>query len=102
MPDYLHNKSKAVILHCLDRKASSSKFEPENVNTKADEGTFEVKSRDNTYVLNFKHPSCSCPDWIQTNYLCKHFFAVFQVYPTWDWNALLRLHTLKICESVCS
>ena len=54
----------------------------------ADEGVFEVKSGDNTYIVDFKRPLCTCPDWIQTNYPCKHFFAVFRIYPTWDWNAL--------------
>lgn len=88
IPTYLHNRPKGVILHCLDRKATSSKFEPEDVSTTADEGIFEVKSGDNTYIVNFKCPSCTCPDWIQTNYPCKHFFAVFRIYPTWDWNAL--------------
>ena len=40
------------------------------------------------YKIDFLVPSCTCPDWINTNYLCKHFFAVFQVYPSWDWNTL--------------
>lgn len=40
------------------------------------------------YKLDFKIPSCTCPDWTHTNYPCKHFFAVFHVYPSWDWNAL--------------
>lgn len=88
IPTYLHNRPKAVILHCLDRKASSSKFGPEDVSETADEGIFKVKSGDNTYVVNFKHPSCSCPDWTETNYPCKHFFAVFRIYPTWEWNTL--------------
>lgn len=87
IPLYLHNRPKAVILHCLDRKAASSQFEQEDI-TMTSEGILEVKSGENTYIINFEDPSCSCPDWIQTHYPCKHFFAVFRNYPKWSWNAL--------------
>lgn len=86
-PIYLHNRPKAIILHCLDRKARSSEFESDNV-TNLSEGVFKVNSADKSYTLNFSTPSCTCPDWIETNYPCKHFFAVFRHYPTWDWNTL--------------
>ena len=51
-------------------------------------GVFKVKSGDNKYKIDFQVPSCTCPDWIHTNYPYKHFFAVFRVHPSWDWNAL--------------
>ena len=79
IPSYLHNRPKAVILHCLDRKTNSTKFEGAT-----GEGIFKVQSGDNVYTINFKTPSCTCPDWIQTNYPRKHFFAVFRNH----WNAL--------------
>lgn len=88
IPSYLHDRPKAVILHCLDRKASSSHFESEDISLTTSNGIFEVKSGDNVYTINFGNPSCTCPDWIQTNYPCKHFFAVFRHHPTWNWNAL--------------
>ena len=88
IPTYLHNRPKGVILHCLDRKATSSQFKAEDVHLTTSEGIFEVKSGDNTYTVDFRSPLCTCPDWIQTNYPCKHFFAVFRIYPTWGWNAL--------------
>ena len=89
IPSYLHNRPKAVILHCLDRRTNSSKFTSEDVSV-VSEGVFEVQSGENAYTINFKTPSCTCPDWIQTNYPCKHFFAVFQTHPSWDWHALPR------------
>lgn len=52
------------------------------------EGIFEVQSGENAYTVDFKTPLCTCPDWIQTNYPCKHFFAVFRTHPSWDWNTL--------------
>ena len=88
MPAYLHDRPKAVIQHCLDRKASSCKFDAEDVLTTTSEGVFEVKSGNNIYSVNFQVPSCSCPDWTSTNYPCKHFFAIFRVYPSWGWNQL--------------
>ena len=87
IPTYLYDRPKTVILHCLDRKARSCKFEAEDVTNMSD-GVFEVKSGENVYTINFKGPSCSCNDWIQTNYPCKHFFAVFQHFPAWSWYAL--------------
>lgn len=88
VPAYLHDRPKAVIQHCLDRKATSSKFDAEDVSTTTSTGTFEVKSGSNVYKVNFQVPSCSCPDWISTNYPCKHFFAIFRIYPSWGWNEL--------------
>ena len=88
IPAYLHNRPRALILHCLDRKTKSSKFEPEDVSVTS-EGVFQVQSGDNVYTIDFKTPSCTCPDWIQTNYPCKHFFAIFRNQPSWDWNGLL-------------
>lgn len=82
VPTYLHNRPKAVVLHCLDRKANSCKFEAEDATTTASTGVFEVRSGDNTYTIDFQVPSCTCPDWINTNYPCKHFFAVFRIHPS--------------------
>lgn len=87
IPSYLHNRPKELILHCLDRKTNSSKFELEDVHITS-EGVFKVQSGENVYTVDFKTPSCTCPDWIQTNYPCKHFFAVFRNHPSWDWNVL--------------
>ena len=90
IPKYLHNKPKAVILHCLDRKASSACFCSDDINDiDATRGIFQVNSTEaHQYTVNFNIPSCSCPDWMQHHYPCKHFFAIFRLRPQWDWNAL--------------
>ena len=36
-------------------------------------------------------PSSSCPDWKMLAYSCKHFFAIFKKYASWDWNWLSKL-----------
>ena len=33
-------------------------------------------------------PLCTCQDWIQWHLPCKHFFAIFNLYPQWGWKQL--------------
>ena len=37
-------------------------------------------------------PKCSCYDWCKTGYLCKHFFAVFEKFPSCSFNALSSIY----------
>ena len=41
---------------------------------------------------DYKMPSCSCYTWKKSAYPCKQFFAVFQKFATWNWDALSGLH----------
>ena len=76
IPKYLHNKPKAVILHCLDRKASSACLCSDDItDIDATKGIFQVNTTDaHQYTINIIS-SCSCPDWMQHHYPCKHFFC---------------------------
>ena len=91
IPSYLQNRPREVILHCLDRKASSTRYTNDDI-TMVDNktGVFEVaNAKGYSYTVDFTTPSCSCPDWTEHHYPCKHFFAIFHHHsPTWDWNAL--------------
>ena len=79
VPSYLQNQPREVILHCLDRKASSARFTCDDVTVVDNQTVFEVAStKGYTYTVNFAIPSCSCPDWTEHHYPCKHFFATFQ------------------------
>lgn len=90
IPFYLHNRPREVILHCLDRKASSARFTIDDVVLKDDDkGIFEVyNAKRHAYQVDFTAPSCSCPDWIEHHYPCKHFFAIFCHHSKWTWEAL--------------
>ena len=33
-------------------------------------------------------PECSCPDFTEWNIPCKHFSAIFRLFPQWGWNKL--------------
>ncbi|XP_055954724.1 uncharacterized protein LOC126809776, partial [Patella vulgata] len=32
--------------------------------------------------------ACECPDWDKYRYPCKHFLAIFRLYPTWNFSKL--------------
>ena len=55
---------------------------------------FKVQSQTDAvwYNLSFGSenimPSCTCPDFCHTGLLCKHFFAIFNLYPKWQWDLL--------------
>ena len=80
-----------------------------------DHGEFIIHSFSNQpkkYFINFGNektmPSCTCGDWEESTFLCKHFFAVFKKYPeTWGWEALFPLYksspflTLDLTGEVC-
>ena len=95
VPNYLQGRPREVIIHCLDRKANSAKFCISDV-IKADtkEGKFTILgSRGQKYDVCFgsnlnQSPSCSCPDFVEWNIPCKHYFAIFRLFPDWGWNKL--------------
>ena len=91
IPTYLYNRPREVVLHSLDRKASSAQFTEDDIEVVDNEkGIFEVTGTSKkVYTVDFTAPSCSCPDWTEHHYPCKHFFAIFRYhFPKWNWNAL--------------
>ena len=96
VPDYLQDRPRTTILHCLERKSKSHKYSIDDVSAVDIElGVFEVKKSENkSYTVNFgfnandKMPFCTCPDWIKWHLPCKHFFAAFSLYPSWNWYKL--------------
>ena len=95
VPDYLHNRPRSVIKHCLERKSNGQKYAKEDVSCiDGIYGKFQVKGSANTHNIDFGKesydPSCTCKDWLKWKMPCKHFFGVFKHYPKWNWNALPR------------
>lgn len=93
VPVYLQGRPKQTILHCLHRQASSNKFSKSDVTQLAAHlGTFEVKGKKGLQTVyfgdEFSDPQCTCRDWLTYHLPCKHFFAVFQNFPEWDWGKL--------------
>ena len=80
IPPYLHDRPRSVILHCLERRTSSTKFSAQSLRViDNDNGTFEIdKTSGGKQTVDFglkdNTPSCSCKDWIRHHLPCKHFF----------------------------
>ena len=95
IPDFLQGRPRSVIIHSLERRSKSLKYTLEDVSTADEEGTFTVKeSNDTAHTVSFgtksdnPTPSCTCRGWVERHIPCKHFWAVFIFYPTWNWERL--------------
>ena len=97
VPKYLHNKPRPFVNHCRQRITSAAEVDPQHIRELCngpEVGQFQVRSqsRYTWYNLSFGAgevmPRCSCPDFCHTGLLCKHFFAIFEHYPKWQWDSL--------------
>lgn len=96
IPSYLHNRSRSVIIHCLDRRTNSAIILADNIHDiDGAKGVFEVeKTSGSKHRIDFgistleQMPSCTCKDWLRHHIPCKHFFAIFTHIPAWQWNNL--------------
>ena len=97
VPKYLHNKPRPLVNHCRQRIISAVEVEPQHIKEVCngiEDGQFQVQSQSSNtwYSLSFGAgdvmPRCSCPDFCHTGLLCKHFFAIFDHYPKWQWGSL--------------
>ena len=89
VPEYLQCRPKSTILHCLHRKSKSLKYVDSDIKeVDLISGIFEVKGKYNEHTVNFSVPSCTCKDWIAHHIPCKHFFAIFNLKESWNWDRL--------------
>lgn len=94
VPDYLKDRPKNTIIHCLERKSKALKYSREDMQViDNDKGIFTIKgSKDKVHKLNLGPdrddgmPSCTCGDWQQWHIPCKHMFAIFNLQTKWSWN----------------
>ena len=93
VPRYLHGRPRQVILHCLDRKSSSRKYDlTDIISQDTDIGVFKIKGSSKLHTIDFGtssgEPSCTCLDWTQWKIPCKHFFAIFNLFEKRRWESL--------------
>ena len=95
VPDYLRDRPRSTVVHCLERKSKALKYGKEDIEVLDDkQGIFSVK--DKTHRVRFGiesddgMPSCTCTDWQQWHIPCKHFFAIFNLQSGLTWN---RFHS---------
>ena len=99
IPYYLHDKPQEFVLHCLERWKIALGSDLSGITCQR-KGLFSVMSFTNNlsecYKVYFGNehemPKCSCYDWCKTGYLCKHFFAVFEKFPSCSFNALSSIY----------
>jgi len=91
VPALLHNRPHDVVQHVMVRYGEGLKFRKESVIRKG-VGHFQVQSATDSslqYMLYFDAdgmPSCDCFDWKRFHLPCKHFCAVFALYPDSGWD----------------
>ncbi|KAL5013808.1 hypothetical protein ScPMuIL_008078 [Solemya velum] len=98
VPEFLHNKPRNVVKHCLTRYANASSYKAGDIDFVTNGGVFLVKSESNVDEFyhvdigsNLQLPSCSCADFIQSYLPCKHMFAIFR-NTNYKWNDLSPLY----------
>ena len=93
IPDFLRDRPRKVVLHCMDQMRKSSKFKNEDIQTEHSDGRFKVASASGkVHKVDFGKetgvPSCTCLDWMRFHIPCKHFFAIFSNETDWSWYSL--------------
>ena len=95
IPNYLQDKPRQFLKHCLERITTAKDIRPEFIKDGEKRGEFVIQStqtKNTRYNLSFGGtdgmPRCSWPDFSHTGFLCKYFFAVFEHRDDWKWNAL--------------
>ena len=90
VPRFLHCKPKLLVDHCLQRLPTDhpSVIKEVEVGPKK----FKVTSYDSGKVyeidLGQSLPSCTCSDWLNTHWPCKHMLHVILNIPGNDWDSL--------------
>ena len=100
IPKYLVNRPRLLVTHCLDRMVTA--YDIEQYHNKCHDqghGTFTVKSQSEEgkwYKVRFGDSTtlcyCDCLDWQKWWLPCKHFIAIFNHYPAWQWDQLSPLY----------
>ena len=97
--EYLQNRPHPLIRHCLLKKNLGENLDLTGICVTGTGKLSIIYYKDGQwglYNVDFGSdetmPSCSCPDWEMSAHPCKHFFAIFKKYASWDWNPLSKLY----------
>ena len=95
LPEFLLNRPRFFVTHCMEKITLAQDICKEDIMTTQADGVFNVKSETfskKLYMVQFENkqwqPSCECTSWQRTHLPCKHFFAIFQHFPQWNWDKL--------------
>ncbi|XP_063232355.1 uncharacterized protein LOC134536550 isoform X1 [Bacillus rossius redtenbacheri] len=91
IPSYLINRPQNFIRHVLTRiSAARSDICKESI-TEISKGSFKVQSSSDKkkfYCVNFDSATCSCIDFMNFRFPCKHMCAIFEFFPAWSFLQL--------------
>lgn len=101
VPEFLRNRQKLFVNHCLNRMPPAvSTIEKEYITFNSTDSC-SVLSPDSgaTYTITFMHmyPKCSCPDFKKKHWPCKHLLGVMSTYPEYSWENLSTSYTGQSC-----
>ncbi|XP_028414338.1 uncharacterized protein LOC114537497 [Dendronephthya gigantea] len=92
VPEYLENRPTNFVKHCLKTKMAAQEFCEDDITcVNHEKGEFVVKSATSKtvkYLVELAIPRCACESWRRTNYPCKHFFAIFNFFSSWQFDNL--------------
>ncbi|KAK2558631.1 hypothetical protein P5673_018824 [Acropora cervicornis] len=80
LPAFLVNRPRFFVEHCKQKIKLASDIDKTDIKTTDFPGVFEKGYR--------VRLSCECRAWQRSRLLCKHFFAVFNLHPEWNWENL--------------
>ena len=90
VPNCLRGRLSDVI--CMDRQTKGKKYDSSDIVPTEREGVFRIRVPTHTVEsgrdTEYRKPSCTCKDWIRWHLSCKHFFAVIETQPSWQWKDL--------------
>ncbi|XP_050739394.1 uncharacterized protein LOC127009910 [Eriocheir sinensis] len=92
LPDFLKKQPREVVAHIVKRMKSNISKEDMIM---AGEGEFRLRdktTKGETYRVSFGSesldPFCTCGDFHKYKLPCRHFCAIFEHYPEWNWHRL--------------
>ena len=88
-----------MVCYCMEQNSAAESISKSSIKIVGN-GEFHLKSTNpvtlEPHLLLFgdenNMPHCSCYHWRTSAYPCKHFFAVFEHYQAWSWEALPTSH----------
>ena len=92
VPGYLHGRSRKVILHYLERRSNSRKYELAAMIMPLEFLQYKDPPKTPTqfdFRISTNEPLCTSPDWLLWRIPCKHFPpAIFRLFDKWGWDRL--------------
>ena len=96
VPEYVQDRPRSAILHCLEGKSKSCKYATDDVSaTDITLGIFEVKNLKAKLTLSVlalmqmtRYHIALVLTGLSGIYHVNTFFTVFRLYPSWDWYKL--------------